>query len=529
MLGSFSSTSTETNGVLAGKWSAYVIFTILGIGNLLPWNAFVTAAKYYGDQFCDTPFESSFESYFSMIYTLAQPFGLLLNIYYHSQITIQSLIFYPLIIYALVFYIITALVATPSIEPYALFSITMLANFVCGVVGSIMNGGMFAMTGMLPSSYTAAIMNGQAAAGLIVALVSTITVAVNPSSCGDDDDADDGSCSHTNTLDYGALAYFIVACITLTVCVWLYLVLIRLPFIAANMDRLADTMRRTLSLNKRTLSIIQVAGHNPVHTDHATEPTEHSSGVVKEPPMDKQNSKPAENLERSQHDSKHVKISFSIMSVTHVVAAAAMAGMTTASEQTDEGTADEVFDLAHVTSVARTIIVPSYSVFIIFLGTLMVFPAIMVLIEPTHPCSQSRLYGDLWIPVMFVLLNAGDVIGRILAQIGSENKYITPTNIHIHSTVRLAIPVLLLFCNIPDNHLDSAINTDGVVLLLIFLLGFSNGLLANLAMMFGPGLVSLPDAPLAGTIMMFWLNCGLLLGSALSFLWLYVVTGSVNG
>lgn len=528
MLGSFSSTSTDINGALKGKWTAYVIFTILGIGNLLPWNAFVTAANYYGNQFCGTPFESSFESYFSIIYTVAQPFGLLLNIYYHNLISIQSLIFYPLIIYALVFFIITALVAMPSIEPYALFSVTMLANFVCGVVGSIMNGGMFAMAGMLPSSYTAGIMNGQAAAGLIVALVSTVTVAVNPSNCDDaDDDADDGQCSHSDKVDYGALAYFIIACMTLVVCVWLYLVLVRLPFIAANMDMLADTMRRTISQNKRTLSIADaVEHHNPVLGSRRTEQSTNIAATTQEGSTHN-SSLPVETADRSQHDSKLVKISFSIMSVAHVVEAAASTRM--APSEHNEETESSVFDIGHVMSIARTIIVPSYSVFIIFLGTLMVFPAIMVLIEPTHSCKRSRLYGDLWIPIMFVLLNAGDVIGRILAQISSENKYVTPTNIHVHSTVRLLIPVLLLFCNIPGNNLDSAIDTDGVVLMLVLLLGFSNGLLANLAMMFGPGLVSLPDAPLAGTIMMFWLNCGLLIGSALSFLWLYVVTGSVNG
>jgi hypothetical protein len=38
-----------------GAMTAYVIFFILGIGNLLPWNAFITAAGYFHQRFCNTP------------------------------------------------------------------------------------------------------------------------------------------------------------------------------------------------------------------------------------------------------------------------------------------------------------------------------------------------------------------------------------------------------------------------------------------------------------------------------------------
>ena len=45
---------------------AYFIFFLLGIGSLLPWNAFITASAYYKARFCGTPFFVNFEAFFSV-------------------------------------------------------------------------------------------------------------------------------------------------------------------------------------------------------------------------------------------------------------------------------------------------------------------------------------------------------------------------------------------------------------------------------------------------------------------------------
>ena len=51
------------------------------VGNLLPWNAFVTAQPYYQARFCNTQFSDSFENFFAAFFTASQPVGLYLVCY----------------------------------------------------------------------------------------------------------------------------------------------------------------------------------------------------------------------------------------------------------------------------------------------------------------------------------------------------------------------------------------------------------------------------------------------------------------
>jgi hypothetical protein len=51
----------------------------------------------------------------------------------------------------------------------------------------------------------------------------------------------------------------------------------------------------------------------------------------------------------------------------------------------------------------------------------------------------------------------------------------------------------------------------------MILMAFSNGYVASSAMMIGPGLVQGSDRNLAGTLMIFSLTLGLMLGSVFSF------------
>eukprot|EP01033_Poteriospumella_lacustris_P001604 gene1604-1167_t len=104
---------------------------------------------------------------------------------------------------------------------------------------------------------------------------------------------------------------------------------------------------------------------------------------------------------------------------------------------------------------------------------------------------------------------------------------ITPTSVFGAAIVRLLIPLFLCMSNIDGNRLPIITKNDGVTWLLTALLGFTNGSVANIAMMQGPSLVNEgADASLAGTIMVFCLSSGLLMGSCLSFLLLFIVVGA---
>lgn len=153
------------------KWLAYLIFFWLGVGNLLPWNAFITAQSYYSSRFCNTVFNNSFENFFSIFFTFSQPVGLFVTIRYSKHYTIDSQVIYPLVMYSIVFFLTTIFVVIQMIPSYCLFSLTLISAFVCGLTGAVMNGGLFALASLLPSMATSALMSGSSLSGVLVSLV----------------------------------------------------------------------------------------------------------------------------------------------------------------------------------------------------------------------------------------------------------------------------------------------------------------------------------------------------------------------
>ncbi|RYY89096.1 hypothetical protein EON63_01385 [archaeon] len=140
---------------------AYLIMFYEGVGNLFPWNAFITASGYYAARFCGTSFEDSFENYFSITYTLSQTIGLVLAVLYAENFSLNQKITLPLLAYSVIFGITTLLVGIQDIDPTLLFFVTLLSAFCSGMVGALLSGGLFSLGAMFPPSYTGALMNGK--------------------------------------------------------------------------------------------------------------------------------------------------------------------------------------------------------------------------------------------------------------------------------------------------------------------------------------------------------------------------------
>lgn len=210
---------------------AYFIMFYLGVGNLFPWNAFITASTYYAERFCGTSFEDTFENYFSLTYTLSQTIGLALAILFQDRLTLKQKISYPLLLYAVIFGVTTMLVGIVDIDPNVLFYITLFSAFLSGIVGALLSGGLFSLGAMLPSQYTGALMNGQGLAGLIVSGAAVLTTAATErtDSCTDDDGANaDDDCAQS--VSYSALAYFLIATLILFSCVFAFKSLLKMSF-----------------------------------------------------------------------------------------------------------------------------------------------------------------------------------------------------------------------------------------------------------------------------------------------------------
>lgn len=214
---------------------AYAILFLLGVGNMLPWNAFITAQSYFASRFCGTIFANSFENFFSISYTLAQPLGLLVSLFYGHKIPMISQIRIPLIIYAILFGLTTILV-TINMETSILFGLTLICTFLCGFTGAIMNGGLFGIAGLLPAKYTSALMLGSAQAGLLISVASFITriATIDLSNCSEDDDyySSSGSVGCSSfAIDDGAIAYFCLSTIVIFICQASFEIFVHLPFL----------------------------------------------------------------------------------------------------------------------------------------------------------------------------------------------------------------------------------------------------------------------------------------------------------
>jgi len=111
-----------------------------GVGNLFPWNAFITASNYYAERFAGTSFEDSFENYFSISFNIFQTLGLALSLRYGSEIRLQNKIIWPFFCYSLIFVLNTVLVVIVDINPNVLFGITLLSSALAGCCGSVLSG-----------------------------------------------------------------------------------------------------------------------------------------------------------------------------------------------------------------------------------------------------------------------------------------------------------------------------------------------------------------------------------------------------
>jgi len=211
------------------RYIAYAIMFYQGVGNLFPWNAFITASSYYKQRFCGTQFEDTFENYFSITFTLSQTIGLALSVIYSKKISLRNKIIWPLLCYSLIF-LITTIMVTQTIDPSLLFWITLISLCMCGICGAILSGGLFGLGAMFPGAYTGALMNGQGLAGLTVAVAGILTTfaAAPIDYCGDDGASNDDGCPQN--INYSALAYFIISTIVLLTCAVAYLFLGRLQF-----------------------------------------------------------------------------------------------------------------------------------------------------------------------------------------------------------------------------------------------------------------------------------------------------------
>ncbi|GAA6225625.1 equilibrative nucleoside transporter 1-like [Lates japonicus] len=210
-------------------FGVWLIFFLLGLGTLLPWNFFMTATMYFTSRLKDTsPVRSSanqteeaggqrsiLEAKFNNVMTLCAMLPLLLftclNSFLHTLISQRLRVMGSLLIIMVIF-IVTAILVKVPLEPLPFFSVTMVKIVIINSFGAVLQGSLFGMAGLLPASYTTPIMSGQGLAGTFAAFAMICAIT-------------SGSELHD-----AAFGYFITACVVILLSFLSYVLLPKLEF-----------------------------------------------------------------------------------------------------------------------------------------------------------------------------------------------------------------------------------------------------------------------------------------------------------
>uniref|UniRef100_A0A4W4E4Q9 Solute carrier family 29 member 1a n=1 Tax=Electrophorus electricus TaxID=8005 RepID=A0A4W4E4Q9_ELEEL len=200
--------------------TVWLIFFILGLGTLLPWNFFMTATMYFTSRLADPGEEVSTErnflqTKFNNVMALCAMIPLLvftcLTSVLHHRVS-QKIRIMGSLVSILVVFLVTAILVKVPITPMPFFVTTMIKIIIINAFGAVLQGSLFGMAGLFPAAYTVPIMSGQGLAGTFAAF-SMICAITSGSSVMD-----------------SAFGYFITACAVIGLAILSYVFLPRLEF-----------------------------------------------------------------------------------------------------------------------------------------------------------------------------------------------------------------------------------------------------------------------------------------------------------
>ncbi|KAK5908298.1 hypothetical protein CgunFtcFv8_016370 [Champsocephalus gunnari] len=197
----------------------YIIFFLMGIGSLLPWNFFITAKHYWlyklsndthhsGSEEERSDLSDYFESYLAIASTVPSVLSLILNYVLVNRVSSNVRILSSLFVILLVFVITTVMVKVDVSDCRTEFFIgTLVSVAVVSAASNVFSGSMFGISGHFPMRISQALISGQAMGGTLSALASIVDLSV------------------AKDVTDSALAYFLTADVFILLCIITYLLL----------------------------------------------------------------------------------------------------------------------------------------------------------------------------------------------------------------------------------------------------------------------------------------------------------------
>ncbi|KAK4774829.1 hypothetical protein SAY86_009764 [Trapa natans] len=159
---------------------AYIIHFLLGAGNLLPWNAFITAIDYFGYLYPG----NHIERVFSVAYMASSVLILVVVVGYGGWS--QRISFRMRMNLGFFMFVVSLMVASVIDWTYGkknrngAYPVTVLAVVVCGLADGLIGGSLIGSAGKLPKQYMQAVFAGTASSGVLVSVLRIITKASLP-------------------------------------------------------------------------------------------------------------------------------------------------------------------------------------------------------------------------------------------------------------------------------------------------------------------------------------------------------------
>uniref|UniRef100_A0A8D2IZ95 Solute carrier family 29 member 3 n=1 Tax=Varanus komodoensis TaxID=61221 RepID=A0A8D2IZ95_VARKO len=186
---------------------------------------------------------------------------------------------------------------------------------------------------------------------------------------------------------------------------------------------------------------------------------------------------------------------------------------------------NQIGSIPPVWSILKKTGMLGFCVFYVYFISIIIFPAVSSSIESVNKISGSLWTDKYFTPLTsFLLYNFADWCGR---QITAWIKVPGPKSKLLPAMVALRtffIPVFML-CNFqPRTHISRVVFAqDFYPMVFTVLLGFSNGYLSTLSIIYGPKVTPKDQSEAAGVLMMMFLQFGLALGAGFSVLAVHLI------
>uniref|UniRef100_A0A8C4Y3H8 Solute carrier family 29 member 2 n=1 Tax=Gopherus evgoodei TaxID=1825980 RepID=A0A8C4Y3H8_9SAUR len=445
----------------SGFHAVGIIFFILGLGTLLPWNFFITAIPYFqarlivgtsstvglegnssGTQQDPARDEFNFNNWLTLLSQLPQLLFTLLNSFLYQCIPDKVRVLGSMSGILLLF-ILTAGLVRVEMPPRSFFSITIISVWFINSFCAVLQGSLFGQLGILPQGYSTLFLSGQGMAGTFATSAMLLSMA-------------SGADAQTS-----ALSYFITPCVGTLTSIVCYLVLPRMAFFRHYLER-----------------SWQCDPHNELETKAGLlGPGTQGPGELWGPLVQGDTSLPP------------LCLSEEFWSCWRWGPAGS----------------DCLPTPPQIWLLALCIVM-------VFTVTLSVFPAITATVTST---SESEFFTPV---CCFLLFNMMDWLGRSITLYCLWPEKRLWLLLPLVGLRFLFVPLLMLCQAEPRTRLPVLFHHDAWFILFMLPFSLSNGYFVSLTMCLAPKQVLPQESELAGAIMTFFLALGLSCGAVLSFL-----------